>query len=491
MDRERLLEALRDALPAASGIDALDRLSGGASQQTWAIAVRRDDGHAERVVLRLAAVDATRRSRAALALGTEAALIREAAAHGVPVPAVLAVLDPATGSDHGLGEGFFMRHVDGETLPRRILRESRYAAARERLAAQCGAALARVHAMPRSPVVASLRTADAAGQLEHYADESRRQGTERPVLELAIAWLADRLPAPHAPRLMHGDFRMGNLMVGDDGLRAVLDWELAHLGDPAEDLGWLCVASWRFGVLDRPVGGFASREALYAAYEAAGGAPVDAQRVRWWEVMGSLKWCVMCGQMLSLFRDGSDASIERAVIGRRASEAELDLLWLLDPVGPPPGLADALRAQAAGPSQAETRGDTSSDPPAARELLDAVARFLREAAAPGLAGHPGFLARVAANALEIARREIALGPAADAAHRARLAQLLDVRGDIACGTLDAALCERLRARTVDATTPGLLEHLWSTTLAKVAIDQPGYASFRAALSDAPDATASR
>ncbi len=130
---------------------------------------------------------------------------------------------------------------------------------------------------------------------------------------------------------MHGDFRHGNLMIGPDGIRAVLDWELAHLGDPMEDLGWICVNSWRFGVIDKPVGGFGTYEELFSGYEAASGIAVDAARVKFWEVMGTLRWGVMCVGMMQRFRLGPDHSMERAMIGRRSSETEIDLLRLLAP----------------------------------------------------------------------------------------------------------------------------------------------------------------
>jgi aminoglycoside phosphotransferase (APT) family kinase protein len=130
--------------------------------------------------------------------------------------------------------------------------------------------------------------------------------------------------------LVHGDFRNGNLMIGPDGIRALLDWELTHLGDPMEDLAWLCVNSWRFGQIDQPVGGFGNREELYAGYEAAGGR-VDEPRVHFWEVLGSLKWGIMCQMGAADFVSGVDLSVERAAIGRRASETEIDLLRLLMP----------------------------------------------------------------------------------------------------------------------------------------------------------------
>ena len=126
---------------------------------------------------------------------------------------------------------------------------------------------------------------------------------------MTFRWLDAHCPPPPAtPRLVHGDFRNGNLMIGLDGVRAVLDWELAHIGDPMADLGWICVNSWRFGVADKPVGGFGVREDLWAGYESAGGAPVDRAHARWWEVFGSLRWGVMCAGMIASFR-GSDPSV--------------------------------------------------------------------------------------------------------------------------------------------------------------------------------------
>ena len=138
-------------------------------------------------------------------------------------------------------------------------------------------------------------------------------------------------PPPVAPVLVHGDFRNGNLMIHpDDGLRAVLDWELAHIGDPAEDLGWICVNSWRFGAYDKPVGGFGQYEQLLEGYNAAGGRDISVERIQYWQMLGSMKWGIMCMTMYQSFATGADASIERAMIGRRTSETEIDLITLLE-----------------------------------------------------------------------------------------------------------------------------------------------------------------
>jgi len=192
----------------------------------------------------------------------------------------------------------------------------------------------RVELVRRQQRVANdLRRMTAAKEIAELERDYRSLEWPRPVFELALRWLRDRDPGP-APEvtLVHGDFRHGNLIIGPDGVRAVLDWELAHLGDPMEDLGWICVNSWRFGEIDKPVGGFGTREDLFAGYEAAG-RRADPARVKFWEVMGTLRWGIMCCGMMQRFRSGPDHSMERAMIGRRSSETEIDLLRLLAPRG--------------------------------------------------------------------------------------------------------------------------------------------------------------
>jgi aminoglycoside phosphotransferase (APT) family kinase protein len=320
--------------PHGGRIDALQRLSGGASQQTWAFEWCSDTGRVP-LILRRAPDGARERSRMSAGLDAEAHLLAAARAAGVPVPAVRHVLQ----RDDALGEGFVTERLQGETLGRRIVRDARFAAARCVLARQCGQALARIHAMPVAQLPA-LRRGGAAAEQQFQRELHRGHGTSRPVFELAFQWLRRHAPPEvEPPVLVHGDFRNGNLVVDSQGLVGVLDWELAHLGDPMEDLGWLCVNAWRFGCSELPVGGFGTREDLFAGYEAAGGR-VDAARVHYWEVLGTLKWGVVCEAMAQAWARGVERDIEKAVIGRRASEAEIDLLALLAPRG----VADARRA---------------------------------------------------------------------------------------------------------------------------------------------------
>lgn len=301
-------------------------LTGGASQETWAFEVGTPNGPHPLILRRSAS--APESATDSIALADEARLIDRLARHGLAVPAVEYVLRP----EDGLGEGFVMTQFAGETLPQRILKVPELAGARERLAWDCGMFLGTLHQVPTGEL-GFLRKTDTAEEIERQYQQYRRTGVRRPVFELAFRWLRDHCPPDGgAAALVHGDFRNGNLIVADSGLRAVIDWELAHLGNPMEDLGWICVSSWRFGELDHPVGGFGSREALLAGYEAAGGGRVDPEVVAYWEIFGTLRWGVICQVMAESYVSGAHRTVERAVIGRRSSEAEVDLLHLLAPL---------------------------------------------------------------------------------------------------------------------------------------------------------------
>jgi len=312
--------------PGATGVTAAAKLSGGASQETWSFDIVGPDGNIGAILRRAPKGYGAAPSRAA-GLENEAILMRLAFEAGVPSPRLLHVLRP----EDDLGTGFIMARVEGETIARKILRDEQFATARPLLARQLGGIAAGIHGLPRDKLPV-LREMNSTGEIAELDREYRSFNWPRPVFELALRWLKDHDPGPSDKvTLVHGDFRHGNLIIGPDGVRAVLDWELAHLGDPMEDLGWVCVNSWRFGEIDKPVGGFGSREDLFAGYEAAAGARIDPARVKFWEVMGSLRWGVMCCGMMQRFRLGPDHSMERAMIGRRASETEIDLLRLLAP----------------------------------------------------------------------------------------------------------------------------------------------------------------
>ncbi|MHB8593548.1 MAG: phosphotransferase family protein, partial [Acidimicrobiales bacterium] len=313
-------DALRAVLEPVLGtgveVGDLTRLSGGSSRETWGFSARRPDGGVERLVLRR---DPPGTGSSGLPLETD--VLAAAARAGVPVPRLVA----AGGASGVLGGAFVVvEHVDGETIPRRILRDERFASARGVLAAQCGEILAAVHRIPPADVP-GLTGGDQLEQLRSLLDTL---GQPHPALELGLRWLAaNRLPRS-AEVVVHGDFRNGNLIVGPDGVRAVLDWELAHRGDPLEDLGWLCVKAWRFGSA-LPAGGFGTVDELVDAYERAAAVHVDRRALAWWEMLGTLRWGIICIVQAMTHTSGALRSVELAAIGRRVCEVEWDLLELL------------------------------------------------------------------------------------------------------------------------------------------------------------------
>ena len=304
MQSERLLELV----PGAAEVRGVEQLTGGASRETWSFDAL-VDGAWWPLVLR-----SGRSGRGSMTV--EALAFEAAARAGVPEPRIVA-----------RGDSFLvMERIEGETIARRILREERFAAARPRLAEQCGEILARIHSI--SP--AEIRDLEAGDPLTETAAMIHSFAEPSPALELGLAWLEHNRPEPEAEVVLHGDFRLGNLIIGEDGVRAVLDWELVHRGDPSQDLGYLCVRAWRFGG-EHPVGGFGSYEDLFRGYERISGREVDPERVRWWEVFGTVWWGGACMQQAWRHLSGSERSLELAAIGRRVWEQEYDVLLALAP----------------------------------------------------------------------------------------------------------------------------------------------------------------
>jgi aminoglycoside phosphotransferase (APT) family kinase protein len=326
MMQEALGRCVASWCPGATGVANVARLSGGASQETWSFDIMHPDGVIGAILRR--APPGHGASPRAVGLDVESILMQRAFDAGVPSPRVLHVLQPRD----ELGTGFIMARVEGETIARKILRDAGFAEARPILARQLGKVAAGIHGLALAQLP-ELRHMTAAKEIDELERDYHSLSWPRPVFELALRWLRDHDPGPSAEvTLVHGDFRHGNFIIGPDGVRAVLDWELAHIGDPMEDLGWICVNSWRYGEIDKPVGGLGTREELFAGYQEAG-RRADPARVKFWEVMGTLRWGVMCCGMMQRFRIGPEHSIERAMIGRRSSETEIDLLRLLAPRG--------------------------------------------------------------------------------------------------------------------------------------------------------------
>ena len=323
-DPDRLRPALAAVLSRVLGgpveVDDLRRLTGGASRATWAFGVR-VGGDQRRLILRTGPPDDV---HATMELEARAQTL--AAAEGAPVPHVLV----AENSPAALGLPFLIcDEIDGETIPRRIFRtldgdgsEPR----RARLLRQCAQALAAIH------------RADTGGTGLHERDQLAlwrlqldEMGDTTATFEWALRWLAANRPAPSPPRMVHGDFRMGNLIIHDARLAAVLDWELVHIGEIYEDLAWFCIRAWRFGAPEgRGAGGLGSVENFLSAYETASGTTVDHVAIRWWLIRATLSWGIICRYQAQRHLSGRTRSVELAAIGRRVCETEWDLLDLLE-----------------------------------------------------------------------------------------------------------------------------------------------------------------
>ena len=266
-----------------------------------------------------------------LAGEAESVLLGESA--GVPVPHIWGY----TSDERYAGGPFFVgTRVDGESVPRKVLRAIPSPRAGEDLARQCGSALARLHQVPVDRIHTDmLRPLDenpaetAIELLDEVVATELLQPV--PVYHLARRWLVSNQPStPHPHRICHGDFRNGNLIVDGGRLAAVLDWEACHNGDPFQDVAWFCVRSWRFGNDDRTAGGFGSLESYRDGYEAAGG-EWDDERFAWWQVFGTVYWAVGLGRQGAGHVRGEVRNIVMCASGRRVPELEYDVLEALRP----------------------------------------------------------------------------------------------------------------------------------------------------------------
>jgi aminoglycoside phosphotransferase (APT) family kinase protein len=431
----------------------LHRVSGGASRVTSSFDLLAADGSRRALILqqdRGPGIAGPGRVR------VEVALLRAAAAAGVPVPGVVALgVDEAD----GLGPGWVVvERIEGETIPRKILRDPEWAAARSALTAQCAQALAAVHAIAVDRME-GLAQGDVLDDPLTYLDGL---GETRPALEFGARWLAANRPAPVRRVAVHGDFRLGNLLVGPEGLRAVLDWELAHAGDPAEDLGWLCAPAWRFGG-PGAVGGFGEIEELLQAYAAAGGESIEPARLTWWIVYATVKWAVICAMQAASHLRGATRSVELAAIGRRVCESEWDLFVLL-------GLApDPAEAGEAGEGDAPGGSDAVPAPfgrPTAVELVEAVREYLEAGVMAQGESVGRYQGRVARNALSVVERELRLGPALAQAHAARLHALGYAD--------DRALADAIRAGDCDADWAAVGSALAASARDQLLVANPAY-----------------
>jgi aminoglycoside phosphotransferase (APT) family kinase protein len=331
--KQRIEAHLREQTGSIATLTELSRLPGGACQDNFRLEVSLESpavaGH-RRMVLRS---DARSSLPGSLGRREEFAVVRAAREAGTPTPQA-----------HWLGKdivrpgafAYFLDWVDGEVIGRRVVRNPELAEARSRLPGQLARALASIHSVtpenapflsfPNRPLGAS----PAQSALHWLRKQQDEMPEAHPALELAFHWLRENAPKTEERTLVHGDFRTGNFMVRPDGLAGVLDWEFSHWGDPMEDLAWICVRDWRFGQLNRPVGGIGQRDPFYQAYELASGRKVNPKLVHYWEVVGNVRWASGSIYQGERYLSGEESDIELVAIARRASEMEFEALRLIE-----------------------------------------------------------------------------------------------------------------------------------------------------------------
>lgn len=284
----RLAALLSAAWDEDVRIRNLFRFHGGAARETWRFCAEGACRSEWLVMRRDPASSLIRTSRTA-----EYHALERAFAAGLPVPEPL-LLD-ATGERLG-APGFLMRAVEGGRAAG-LFEADPYGLHAEPLGRTLFATLGRLHALAVAPVDQRvLPVQDPRARLEHWAREIEAHALRpQPVARAALRWLrAHCPPASGPPALVHGDFRSGNFLFGEDGrLLAVLDWEMAHVGDPMEDLAWAADPLWSHGERDIAdggrVGALVTLKTAIATWEQASGRRFDAAAWTWWRVFAGLQ----------------------------------------------------------------------------------------------------------------------------------------------------------------------------------------------------------
>ena len=311
------LEEQLNEIFGATEVTNLNRLSGGANRETWSFEANTQEKQRSLIMQ----IDRSGMDRLHGTCERESRILRIAKLNGVPVPTVV-----ASGFSEGLGSRSFSitEKMQGETIARKILRDSQWEHARGNLIQDMAKTLAAIHKIDRSHFE-GIELSDIRDPLSSLNSIYEALDDPHPTFDFAFRWLKANQPKISESTFVHGDFRLGNLLIDTSGLNAVLDWEIAQFGDPIQDLGWMCVRAWRFGS-DQRVAGLGSYDELIENYSQESDRDVTKATLLWWEIFGTLRWGVICLQMGGDFRKGRTNSLEIAAIGRRVAENEYDLL---------------------------------------------------------------------------------------------------------------------------------------------------------------------
>lgn len=336
-EQQQLLENLQvylsEKLQSPVQITDAKPLAGGASRDTWLFTISVAD-ETQKIILRRDLP--TQMFDDALSRQQEFKLMSAAYEHGVTV----AKMRWACEDETVLGSPFFiMDFVEGMSIGRKVIALPELASARTVLPQQMAQELAKIHSLDMSEHQLDFLVRPQEGRSP--AEEAMHQmltilddlGVNNPVWEWALRWAKNHQPEPNQLSFIHGDFRVGNLLVDETGLTAVIDWEFGHLGNPDEELGYLCMRDWRFGQNDKRAAGLTDRETFLKSYEEASGRTVSRDSVDWWELMGNIRWGIICMAQANRHLSGEEPSVELASLGRRSAEMQLESLRLIESFG--------------------------------------------------------------------------------------------------------------------------------------------------------------
>ena len=336
LSQEDLKNNLESFMRTQSGSDDLSivhmqPLAGGASRDSWAV-VAQVGGETQKYVLRRD--NPTTMNENALTREQEYLLMDAAYRAGVKVAQVRWYSNDPDVLELPF---FLMDFVEGISIGRKVIKELSLEHARSVLPEQMAEQLATIHTIDASgfefvprPVEGRSPAQQAIAEMVEVLDTLQ---INSPPFEFALHWADRHVPQNTETCFVHGDFRIGNLLVDENGLAAVIDWEFAHFGDPLEEIGYMCMRDWRFGNDHLHMAGLSPRERFITAYEGFSGRSVDRSAADWWEIMGNIRWGVICMAQAARHLSGSDPSVELASLGRRSAEMQLEALRLIEKVG--------------------------------------------------------------------------------------------------------------------------------------------------------------
>lgn len=326
---EAYVRELEEQLPGLFGapvdVERAALIMGGASKEAWVVDAKTAGERVELFVRRAAGGVIYSET---LSLEQEYQVLRAAHEWGVKAPKPYGYLEDLAGR-----EAFVMERLEGESIGRRVVQRPEFEAARRVLPRQMAEELPKIHAiaLDNLPPLPGAREKPAVDHmlnvLERELDALREP---HPAIGLGLLWLRENPPRSHGIVLNHGDFRVGNLIVNGQDMLGVIDWEFAHLGDPAEDLAWPLIRAWRFGADHLRLGGVGEVEPYLERYNALAGREVSFEDLFYWEVAGNVRWAIGALNQARRHLSGQERSVELAVLGRLASEVEYEVLYLLE-----------------------------------------------------------------------------------------------------------------------------------------------------------------